>query len=100
MRNGDLPRVEPKALSGCVVILPQNGYAIGVMRIPLFAMILAFLAGEGLAQEAIAPPAVGLSEGKAMIVLARSAMTEYLLHRTPADSQILPMEMQALKDHK
>ena len=38
----------------------------------------------------------GLADGKALVELTRAAMAEYLLHRTPADNQLVPLDMQAL----
>ncbi len=57
--------------------------------------VLPLLAAAGLsaqddAQAPPAAPAVTAAQGAAMTRLARSAMVEYLLHRTPAESQAVP----------
>jgi hypothetical protein len=43
-------------------------------------------------------PAVDLADGKLLVQLARDTMKEYLLHRTPASGQMVPLNMQRLKD--
>ena len=67
-----------------------------MIRISLIAAVIvavvAFAAAPLSAQEPRMPvdPQISLSNGVAMVALARSAMAEYLLHRTPADKQPIP----------
>lgn len=43
------------------------------------------------------PPQIAPAEGTALVALARSAMVEYLLRRTPADVQAIPEALKALE---
>ena len=52
------------------------------------------------APQAPAPPGIKLGEAAALVKLARSAMQQYLTHRTPADSHPIPDDVRPLARHR
>ncbi|HUU59789.1 MAG TPA: hypothetical protein VMZ50_09605, partial [Phycisphaerae bacterium] len=52
------------------------------------------------APQAPAPPGITLGEAAALVKLARSAMQQYLTHRTPADNCPIPDDVRPLARHR